>query len=442
VTRDLPAEHEREPRLTKVRVGDRDEQRGMKDRLDFDLVRPASSMDGKAESAVNVVDTKLMRELFEALRRRELAECQSNVREIEEVMQFATDPEVMEQQQAEIERVKDRARQVVNAAYDARKFKPRIVPIELSKSHWRDHLSINLGRWRRSGPDCEAKGFRVMRPSEVQRPDVQEALRMQNLPTAPSDDDLEERPQYWVGNCTQHEYVQVKVKDKTMLRKGRSVATVCMPLLCPHYQPADPKKHPPCKPNVVFTFRLPWTAERGYAWFSSGSWHTASELKATLRNVWKNCGETLEGVRLLFVTYPKRINTPAGKQLKPICYVAPDGMTFEQLRRQAAGLGPAAVEEAQALPTAERVKALPSYVRSFVEDHVDEAPGDLPSWESDFYERATKAGMSDAWIEQTLGSVEDPDAADDILEAAKRNGTSKQEKTEAVVGNGEQGTLL
>jgi hypothetical protein len=298
-----------------------------------------------------------------------------------------------------------------------------------------------MGRWRKSGPECVATGFRPLKPSELARDDVQAALRAQGLPTQPTAKDIASNAEYSCGQCTRTLYGEVEVKGKKLVRRLGTEDGVCLPLLCPHFRSADPKTHAPCKPHIVFTFRLPWTAERGYAYFTSTSWHTASELKATLEDVWRNCGESLVGVRLLFVTYPKSINTPAGKQTKPICYVVPDSVTFEELRQQALGLGPSAQAAAKALPAPAAIGAHPTYAPQTMSEFVPEAPGELPSWESDFYARANAAGMTDAWIAATLQEAGDvPDTAEALLEAAAR--AADRPATEQPVAVNGQGALL
>ena len=317
-------------------------------------------------------------------------------------------------------------------------FKPRRIPIELLSDNIEDFFSARLARWRRSGPDCVSLSMRPKTADEVAVEAQQKTLGLQGLPTEPSAEDFEHIPQFWVGECEQCQYTEKEVDGKKWLVQTGRVKAICDPLTCPHFRPAD-KKIVPCKPNVEFKFRLPWTGQRSWAWFCSTSWATARLLATTLADLKDNCGGVLRGVPCLLLTQPRKVRTPDGsKQKQPVVYIGYD-RPVQELR---AGVQTLLALEARqynpqlALPPRDFATESPARVKALVQEFHPEALKDeaeILSFEDDWRRRAEKAGATEAWIEANLGATDgDEEALEFALETMKRG----RPQPEATSGQG------
>ncbi len=322
-------------------------------------------------------------------------------------------------------------------------FKPRRIPIELLSDDLGEFFSARLARWRRSGPDCVSLSMRPKTAEELAFPAQVRALELQGLPTAPSGDDFESIPELWMGECERFAYTEKEVGGKKFMVQSGRTREVCDPLTCPHFRSADPKQFVPCKPDVRFNFRLPWTGQRSWAWFCSTSWNTARRLATTLADIAGNTGGILRGVPCLLVTQPITVRTPDGsRQKQPVVYVGYD-RPVEALR---AGIQSLLALEQKVYnpqlalpPRPETLDKSPSRVRALVQEfHPEAAQEDveLVSFEADWRKRAVAAGATIDWVDSTLDSTGgDEEAMEAALESLKR-GRPKPEKT-----NG-QGRLL
>lgn len=288
-------------------------------------------------------------------------------------------------------------------------FKPRRIPIELLSDDLGEFFSARLARWRRSGPDCVSLSMRPKTADELALPAQVRALELQGLPTTPSAEDFESIPELWIGECERFQYMEKQVAGKTVMLQSGRTREVCEPLTCPHFRSADPKQFVPCKPDVRFNFRLPWTGQRSWAWFCSTSWNTARRLATTLADIAGNTGGILRGVPCLLVTQPITVRTPDGsRQKQPVVYVGYD-RPVEALR---AGIQNLLALEARQYnpqlalpPRLEALDSSPSRVRAMVAEFHPEAVQEdveLVSFEQDWRKRATEAGATAAWIESKI----------------------------------------
>jgi len=298
-----------------------------------------------------------------------------------------------------------------------RGFRPRRVPIEFITDRPEEWLMVRLSRWAASGPLCHSHGdFAQKSDEDLALPDQQEALRLQDLPTEPSDEQRAMHAEYSIGRATEYTYETRGKGDRQWNVQIGSRELVCDPLTCQHYGKA-------CKPEVRLHVLLPWTPKHSWAAFRSTSWHTASLLTTTIAHIAQQVGGHLGGLRVSLVCQPTRINTPAGRTRYPAVYVEPE-TSVEALREQAGSI--VALQNGEwrkALPSPEEHARDPLEAEAFVQEFHPDAPA-IPTWERDFYERAHKAGQTDTWIEATLRACEDPDAADAALEAAGKGGAT------------------
>ena len=317
------------------------------------------------------------------------------------------------------------------------KFEPRRIPIELLSDKIDDFLTVRLARWRRSGPDCTSLSSRRKTGEEVAVAAQQKALAAQGLPTEPTEGDFAYLPELWVGECEQTQYTEKTADGKKFLVQSGRVKTICDPLTCPHFRSADPKAFVPCKPEIDFRFRLPWTGQRSWARFCSTSWATARLLLTTLADIKANCGDRLRGVPCLLVTEPRKVRTPDGtRQKQPVVYVAYD-RPVQELRAGVQTL--LALEQGQYNPQLALPPPLaesPARARAIVQEFHPEAEAEdvqILGFEDDWARRANAAGATPAWIETKLA---DTDGDEEFLEAELHALTHERPQTENANGQG------
>lgn len=399
----LPAMRHEFPAACRVRVGEFDGKKPVR-KFEFDL---AAELEGEDLTSVRYhVHPGLMRELARAL---------------------GYDMEEREGRTCVIEDGK------------ALPFRPRRIPIELLSDDIEEFLSLRLARWRRSGPDCMSLSMRPKSAEEIGVEAQQRALGLQDLPTAPTANDIAHLPEYWVGECEQMQYTEKEAKGQKFLVQSGRVKAMCDPLTCPHFRSSDPKQWVPCKPEVDFRFRLPWTGQRSWARFCSTSWATARALLTTLVDMRANCGGRLRGIPCLLITQPRRVRTPDGsRQKQPVVYVGYD-RPVEELRASVQGL--LALEQGQynpklALPPALTESA--ARTRAIVQEFHSEALAEdmeILSFEADWRKRAEEAGATPAWIEAKLTATDGNEEALEVELHALKTDRPQPE------GNG-QGRLL